>query len=172
MSKLKLAVLYIGVFWLLLMSVASAFAHQQKLAVTTLLFNNRSGLLEVTHKFYLHDAEHAVKDLFSPSANIVSDKLTQTTFIHYVEGQFSVKDLKGKDIALSSVGSEIDGRYFWVYQEVTIPKAIEGIQVSNGALRDLWPSQVNLVNVEGKGALQSLLFEGESDWLTLVLKSK
>jgi hypothetical protein len=41
-------------------STKLAFAHQQKAAETTVLFNKRSGQLEVSHRFYMHDTEHAV----------------------------------------------------------------------------------------------------------------
>ncbi len=33
--------------------------------------------------------------------------------------------------------------------------------MSHGALRDLWPAQVNMVNVEGKGKVKTLTFSGE-----------
>jgi hypothetical protein len=42
-----------------------AFAHQQKAAETTVLFNKKSHKLEVMHRFYLHDTEHAVQHLFN-----------------------------------------------------------------------------------------------------------
>ena len=67
---------------LVLMVVASiglspAFAHQQKAAETTVLFNKRSGELEVTHRFYLHDTEHAVQALFDKNADILDSEKTQ-----------------------------------------------------------------------------------------------
>ena len=36
-------------------------AHEMKSAITKVLFNQRTGNIEVMHRFYVHDAEHAVK---------------------------------------------------------------------------------------------------------------
>ena len=44
--------------------VTSALAHQQRAAITKVLFNKNTGNLEVMHRFFLHDTEHAVQMLF------------------------------------------------------------------------------------------------------------
>ena len=38
------------------------------------------------------------------------------------------------------------------------PPSLEGLKVRHDALRDIWPSQVNTLNVEGKGNLKTLTF--------------
>jgi hypothetical protein len=144
-------------------------AHQQKTAVTTISFNHRVNNIEVMHKFYLHDAEHAVRELFDPSADILSNKATQNTFAEYVQHQFAIETSDGKPLPLNFVGLELDGKYVWVYQETSIPEKMSGLSISNGALQDLWPAQINLVNIEGKGQLQSLLFDKSNSWLTISL---
>ena len=35
----------------------------------------------------------------------------------------------------------------------------------NGALRELWPTQVNMVNIEGMGKVRTLHFSDNNDWL-------
>jgi len=32
-------------------------------------------------------------------------------------------------------------------------------------LRDLWPTQINMVNIEGKGQVKTLYFSDNKDWL-------
>ncbi|WOT06877.1 DUF6702 family protein [Shewanella youngdeokensis] len=152
---------------LLMNTVVSA--HQQKTAITTISFNHRVNNIEVMHKFYLHDAEHAVKDLFDPSADILSNKATQNTFAEYVQQQFGIQKSNGEQLPLSFVGIELDGKYLWIYQEMSIPENLNGLSISNGSLQDLWPSQVNLVNIEGRGEIQSLLFDSSDDVLTISL---
>ncbi|MDG1816469.1 MAG: hypothetical protein P8H22_10245, partial [Glaciecola sp.] len=46
---------------MLSMPVCSVSAHQQKSGLTTVLFNPRTNNIEVMHRVYMHDAEHAVK---------------------------------------------------------------------------------------------------------------
>ncbi|WP_299805103.1 DUF6702 family protein [uncultured Shewanella sp.] len=158
---------FIGLICLFM--VGSSYGHQQKTAVTSVKFNQRLQYIEVMHKFYLHDAEHAVKKLFDPSADILSSAETQQTFAEYVQRHFALKQDNGSSIPLTFVGIEIDGKYLWVYQEKPIPKKLTGLKISNGALHDLWPAQINLVNVEGKGKVKSVLFDSESSWLDVEL---
>ena len=77
----------------------------------------------------------------------------------------TLQTLDGEPLVLKQVGAQVDGKFFWVYQEAPIPAGIEGIKMSNGALRDLWPSQVNMVNVEGKGKIKTLNFAQDDTWL-------
>lgn len=143
----------------------TSFAHQQKAAETTVLFNKRSGHLEVMHRFYLHDTEHAVQALFDKHADILDSKQTQQQFADYVAKQFLAKSLSDKPLTMSSVGFEVDGKFFWVYQETQLPKDLKGIKLYNGALRDLWPTQINMVNIEGRGQVRTLYFSDNKDWL-------
>jgi hypothetical protein len=157
--------LFIFIAFLLLVIANNAFAHQQKAAETTVLFNKRSGQLEVSHRFYMHDTEHAVQSLFDKNADILNLKKTQQQFADYVAKQFLVRTLTGEDLALTSVGYEVEGKFFWVYQETTIPEMLNGVKLYNGALRELWPTQINMVNIEGKGQVRTLYFGEGKDWL-------
>ncbi|KID57581.1 hypothetical protein JF50_10390 [Pseudoalteromonas luteoviolacea] len=148
---------------LLLSTVVSA--HQQKAAETTVLFNKNSGHLEIMHRFYLHDTEHAVQSLFDKKADILNSKATQQQFADYVAKHFQLKALNDQSVELTNVGFEVEGKFFWVYQETTLPKEVQGLKMYNGSLRDLWPAQVNMVNVEGKGKVRTLYFSRNDKWL-------
>ena len=137
---------------------AQATAHQQKAAITTVLFNPRTENIEVMHRFNLHDAEHAVKMLFKKTADILDDQSTQAEFAAYVSERFSLLNAAGDPLGLSLIGFETEGKYFWVYQETDQPPSLEGLKVRHDALRDIWPSQVNTLNIEGKGNLKTLTF--------------
>ncbi|MCQ8890423.1 hypothetical protein NQT72_13010 [Pseudoalteromonas carrageenovora] len=148
-----------------LLVAAPSMAHQLKSSVTTVLFNKRTSNIELMHRFYLHDTEHAVGKLFEGKVDIISNKVDQQRFAKYVESHVALKTLGGETLKLNSVGAQVDGKFFWVYQDAAIPKGIKGIKMSNGALRDLWPSQVNMVNVEGKGKIKTLNFSQDDTWL-------
>ncbi|WP_372762350.1 DUF6702 family protein [Pseudoalteromonas sp.] len=154
--------------WLIIVCVlvaSSAMAHQLKSSVTTVLFNQRTNNIELMHRFYLHDTEHAVATLFNGKIDIISNKQDQQRFAKYVESHVALTTLDGSPLALNFVGAQVDGKFFWVYQEAPIPADIAGIKMSNGALRDLWPAQVNMVNVEGKGKIKTLHFSQDDTWL-------
>lgn len=154
---------------ILLLGVAStAEAHQQKSAITRVLFNERTGHIEVMHRFLLHDAEHAVRKLFNAEADILASESVRERFAAYVGRRFELRaDGRPRDLAL--VGTEIDGRFLWVYQETPIPDALASLTIRHDALRDIWPAQVNLVNVERGKDIRSVTFEGGREQIEIEL---
>jgi hypothetical protein len=142
----------------LLIAAFSAGAHQQKTAISTVLFNPRTENIEIMHRFSVHDAEHAVKQILSKDADIIGSKITQDQFSEYVNHRFNLFDGDNTSLPLKLVGYELDGKFFWVYQETQQPTKLTDLIIRHDALRDLWPSQVNTINVEGKGNLQTLTF--------------
>ncbi|MFQ3251301.1 MAG: hypothetical protein ACI9O6_003148 [Glaciecola sp.] len=147
--------------------VGSASAHQQKTAITTVLYNPRTQNLEVSHRFDLHDAEHAVKQIFDTSADIMSSEKTQSDFAKYVLERFALYNLDKTELALSFVGLELEGKHFWVYQETPAPKNLNGLYIQHNALRDIWHQQTNTINVEGMGDIQTLTFTDNTELLSV-----
>lgn len=147
--------------------VCPVAAHEMNAGLTKVLFNQRSGSIEVMHRFYVHDAEHAVKQLFDKSADLLNSEQTQHIFSQYVSRHFALQQLNGEPIVLTLLGGQLDGRFFWVYQEAPIPADISGLHIKHTALQEIWPAQINSVNVEGKGAIKSLSFNRETHWQLL-----
>lgn len=145
-------------------------AHQQKAAITEILFNPRTGNIEVSHRFLLHDAEHAVRLLFDPKADIISDEQTQDRFARYVTESFDIalpvstsqtsQTDDNRTLALSLVGHEIERQWMWIYQEIAIPEGLNGLEVAQQAMTDLWESQYNTVNIKRNDKVQTLVFVG------------
>lgn len=153
----------------LAMLMGAAFyadAHQLKSAVTTVLFNQHSGHIELMHRYYLHDTEHAIGQLFGRHADIIANKDDQAKFADYVKSNVAIK-INSRAIPLSDVGFEIDGQFLWVYQETPFINDVKTIEMQNSVLRDIWPEQMNLVNVEGLGKVRSMHFDGQDDWLSI-----
>jgi hypothetical protein len=147
--------------------VDSANAHQQKMAITTVFFNPRTNKLEVMHRFDLHDAEHAVKEIFDGDADIIQRKKTQSDFANYVVERFAVYNMQKAELPLSFVGTEIERNYFWVYQETSAPADLAGLYIQHNALRDIWHEQTNTLNVEGMGDIQTLTFTDSTELLSV-----
>lgn len=139
---------------------APASAHQQKAAIIQILFNERSGSLEVAHRFYLHDGEEAVRQLYGPEADIIRSEDTRLKFALEVTREFSLWNSEDQPIELELLGYEMEGSFFWIYQEAVGELDHHMLAVKHEALRSIWPEQINTVNVEGKGPLQTLTFDG------------
>lgn len=157
----------LAALWVAALLVLPTFAHQQKESITRVLFNERTGNIEVMHRFIVHDAEHAVEGLFGEGADLLGNAADRQRFADYVHARFTLTDQDGKRIALTPVGHEIDGAHLWVYAEAPVPETLTALSISHEALRDLWPSQTNLVNVERGGSVKSALFNGSSRDITL-----
>ncbi|MDX1537382.1 DUF6702 family protein [Arsukibacterium sp.] len=142
-------------------------AHEMKTALSKVLFNSRTGNIEVMHRFYVHDAEHGVKQLFDKNADLLNNKQTQQLFNQYVAEHFSLSSLAGEPIALSLVGGQLDGRFYWVYQEAAIVPDLRGLTIQHSSLQQLWPAQVNTVNIEGRGEIRTLSFDNKTTSLQL-----
>lgn len=158
-----------------LLALPSSFAHEQKTAVTRIFFNPVTENIEVMHRFLVHDAEHAAAKVFGVGQDLLESAESRELFSSYVINRFSIEAglSTGESVAieLSYVGAEVDGQFLWVYQETSNIDTIQSFTMVNMALRDVWPDQSNLVNVEREGEVYSVLFDGgaEVKWLDISL---
>ena len=175
-----------------LLVAAPSFAHQQKTAVTRLLFNANSGNLEVMHRLFLHDAEHAASVVFGEKQDLIESADSRALFGSYVVNRFAIAlaDEASTPVELRYLGEEIDGQYLWVYQEAVgfiedfaeqrTGSLVNGSSVNgeerpsalflvNSVLSDVWPEQANLVNVERAGRIASITFAQGADSLLIEL---
>ncbi len=162
----------VSLLTLLMLITSPVAAHQKKTAITTILFNARSGNIEVMHRFLVHDAEHAVKQIreMRTRANILESETTRAAFSQYVAERFFLYDENDALLELTLLGSEIDGSSIWVYQEIPIPERLDALTVWHNALRDIWFEQVNRVNIERNKQTDTLIFEGNVDRLSIDLE--
>lgn len=136
------------------------FAHQQQVSMTTVTFNFRTNSVEIIHRFFAHDTEHAMSIIAGNQADIMFDETVQLRFGRYVSENFQLLDQDKKALPLSLVGVEIDGDVIWVYQETPLPGQLAEITVLNSVLLDILANQVNTVNVECGKELSTLRFSG------------
>ncbi|MCY4265681.1 MAG: hypothetical protein OXE78_12630 [Gammaproteobacteria bacterium] len=150
-------------------------AHQQKAAISRVLFNPTTGNIEVMHRFFVHDAEHAVSLIFGQRQTLMESAESRELFSSYVMNRFAISvmlsDGSTERLPLSYVGEEIDGQFLWVYQEVPQRDGIHSLSIVNLALRDVWPDQSNMVNIEHAGKIQTLTFAGNTEQLKVDLNA-
>jgi hypothetical protein len=175
--SIKSAILTAIAFMLLL--PLHAFGHQQQEAYTSILFNLRTGQLEVQHRFYLHDAEHAAKRVIDKNSDLIQDPVSREAFAYYATATFALRDQDEQALPLSYVGAEADGKYLWVYQETPLTDKMNALGVKMSSLQDIWPSQINHINIEylnsehSKQVRSLRLSDNQAkEWQTLVLTGK
>lgn len=153
----------LSVFLLALFS-HSAFGHKLKSAYSIVLFNERTGYLEVMHRTALHDAEEASAELFRGNADIIEDSHTQGKLARYVTMKFQLKGPDNQTIPLSLVGFQNDAGYFWVYQDYQFSEIPASLAVHQTAFMEVWREQINIVNIEYQGKTKTLTFAGNDAW--------
>ncbi|MEM1133726.1 MAG: DUF6702 family protein [Pseudomonadota bacterium] len=139
---------------LLAMPVA---AHQQKITISTVSHNPRTEMLEVVHRIPLHDAEHALEAQGMRAPDIVTDIESRRAFANYVAENFSISS-RGEVIALTLLGTEIEGGNLIVLQEGTSPGPGAELLVHSQILSNIWSRQENLVNLESGTSVNTLIF--------------
>lgn len=148
---------------LLIVMASSAMAHRAPGSLTTIKWNEASGRTEVIHRIHIHDAEVGVSSSLGITGLSVGDMEGRAHIAIYVEDHFHItKD--ERTLTLELVGAELSGNYILVYQE-HIGHLPQSIVIQNSILRDAFPTQVNQVNIEDNGVVQSLLFSADVDRL-------
>jgi hypothetical protein len=148
----------------LLCFTGAANAHQQKEAYTSIVFNQRTGMLEIQHRFYLHDAEHAAQRVIDKNADLIGDPVSREAFAYYAISTFSIQDQQQQPLTLTYVGTELQGKYLWVYQETLITADMEGFYLKMTALQEMWPEQTNHINVERNKHVTSARLHIADSW--------
>lgn len=150
-------------------------AHQLKEAYSTLKYNSNTNSLEIEHRFYVHDSEHALSKVFSKPVDLHKDAESKALFEQYILSHFSLW-INDELIQPDTVGSDVERKYFWVYQEVPLSKdfpatAIETMTLEMTALQDVWKKQLNYINVELNDKTQSVRLSFEKPKQTIAIKN-
>ena len=147
---------------------ALSYADRQPGSLSTIKANHETGNIEIIHRLHNHDAELGIIAA-QRDKTLTLDKLVgRATLALYVEERFIVAALKddgiGAPLDLELIGAELDGEFVLIYQEFR-GKLPPGIAVRNDILRDVFPEQVNHVNIATGGEVHSLTFQGDDEWL-------
>lgn len=134
----------------------SAFAHREPGILTTIEWNNSIERTEIIHRIHTHDAELGVAMVDNLPLLSVGNTEGMARIALYVENHFSILNEEGSlDIEL--VGAELIGDYIFVYQEWIDPLSTN-IFIKNEILREIYPLQINQVNIISEGNIRTLTF--------------
>ncbi len=139
----------------LIICATTVWGHQQKEAYTAIKPNPNSGMTEIIHRFYLHDAEHGFSSILDKSIVLSESQSMQRKFAEYVIESFQLSIDDNETITLDTVGFEVEGRYIWVYQE-TGQKLPCQVNVTMTAFHDVWEKHINQVNFEWPAGVKAV----------------
>ncbi|RSK45723.1 DUF6702 family protein [Hymenobacter perfusus] len=150
---------------LLLLTLSLAvWAHTYHASILELRFNPEKQRLEMALKIFIDDLE---KDLSKGKAVPVrTDQLSRAQLNPLLQDllrrSVQLSRTAGKPLPLTLVGLQKETDAYWVYFTAPLPATATGITLRHQLLLDIFPDQMNIVNLDAKGRKQSLLFrEGE-----------
>jgi len=146
---------------------ALSYADHQPGSLSTIKLGRESGHFEIIHRLHNHDAELGIIAASGDKSVTLDRLIGRAQLALYVEERFIVASVSdagvGAPLDLELIGAELDGEYILVYQEFhgELPSRIV---VRDDILRDVFPEQVNQVNISAGGDVRSLIFRGDDDW--------
>lgn len=154
---------------------ALGFAHRLPGSLSTIKKSPTGNTFEIIHRLHNHDAELGIATVLGLRDVSLENLEARAQLALYVEERFVIARYEngaiGTPLSLELIGAELDGEYVLVYQEYAGDLPAE-IAVRNDILRDVFPAQVNQVNVSAGGKVRSLTFGDDDAWLTLRLEEK
>ena len=145
-----------------LAAAVSANAHRAPGSLTSVRWNAQSGKTEIVHRLHSHDAELGVGTIVGITDLSVLSLEGRAYIALYVEERFTIAGPDGR-LNLDLIGAELAADHVLVYQEW--PGRLTGkIRVRDDILRDVFPAQVNQVNIDDGGTVRTLAFAGDDGW--------
>lgn len=143
-----------------LLLAAPLMAHQQKITITTVAHNPRTGMIEIMHQVPVHDAEHALRFQGDKAPDIIGSAESREAFARYVMRRFLLA-VNGEIVSPAYVGSEITGGSLWVYQEAPapVPAGEARVRVNSQIFTEVWARQENRVNIGGGTRVETFIFK-------------
>lgn len=149
---------------------AIADAHRMPGSISTVKWNTAGDSIEIIHRLHAHDAELGLATVLGESRFSLETLIGRAQLALYVEERFSLAAQAGGQpggrLPLELLGAELDGEFVLVYQEFAgeLPKSLA---IRNDILRDVFPGQVNHVNVATDGPVRSVTFSNDDVWQLL-----
>lgn len=148
-----------------------AFAHKQKIATTEILINDRSGFIEVSHRFVLHDAEDAIIAQTGQAGDLIANEDDRMAFADYVAETFGLQTFGFAPRHLTLLGAEVAEGNLFVYQEMPIG-AYPGIMlITHQTMMDIWPQQTNAVIIKQGPKVRTVTFRRNDPQQLILFKA-
>lgn len=138
----------------------SVSAHRAKAALTIAEYNADTRNFEVTHQLHLHDAQFALNRIVGNPQASIFDLEQQAELLLHLGEQFEMRSAQ-HDIKLNPLGAEIDGDHLYLFYESAPLEPPKTIRVRHDLLRDIFPDQINQINVTIGPVLRTLILNEE-----------
>lgn len=145
----------------LVCAASAAHAHNFHAGITDISFNARTGSTELVHTYMAHDVDALLTNMFQRQFDL-SQPDDQEVFRKYVEDHFWLLGADKQKLPLHWVGMTADAQSVIVFQEVAQTPLSKAALLHDEVLIDFLPDEVNTVNIDEKGGVHTLSFDGRT----------
>lgn len=146
-------------FIVLMPLLAFTGAHKFYVSATDIEYNEENRSLQIISHVFIDDLEKLLKERYSEELFLLKkgEHPQADRFIErYLRDKLKIK-VNGKEVELNYLGKEYDNDELLLYIEGIHVAPIHNIFVENAVLTDIFPEQKNVIKVEYKGVIKSLL---------------
>ena len=158
-------------FWLfgllLLLGSAGPARHAYHATITELRYNSEKKQVELAIKVFIDDFEQALSKGQSAHVSLASNPLALPLTENYLRRTVTLKTPTGSPLPLQFLGMQPEKDAYWLYCKVVAPRPLTGLQLRQAVLLDVFPDQMNIVNVEAGVKKLSALFRAGHEQETL-----
>jgi hypothetical protein len=143
-------------------------AHKFYVSLAQADYNSETKTLEVAIRMFADDLELALKKRERRAVNLDTTPDVAKTIRAYLQEHFEVRGRDGKVRELKWVGMESSVDSTWVYIEIPLGEDVEGAEIRNRILLDLYQEQVNTTIVKADDKQYTFAFRnGDEAWRTI-----
>ena len=144
---------------LLLLTPLLALAHAYHASIAELRYNPAKRQVEISIKVFIDDLEKALSQDQLTAVHL-DEPRAQALAAAYLQRSLRVGTKPGEALPLQFVGMQAEQDAYWLHARVSLPagRPLTGLRLRHTLLLDLFPDQMNIVNLEAGGKKQSALF--------------
>lgn len=146
-----LAALFLGL-------TAVVHAHALKLSVTEAVFNRDTGRLELAVRLFADDFEEALTKEAGRRVPVDKPELLNPAADAYLRKHLRVTSADGEARQLVWSGVEVTATHVWLYADVALPGGVVGATFAVTFMHDLYPDQLNSLQLRDGDFKQALIF--------------
>jgi len=132
-------------------------AHRYHTSVTRLEYNAEDHMVEITVQTFADDIEAALKRSGASNVSLDSRKSNELV-LEYLRKVFEIRTGEAR-LELEWIGMELKGHSVWIYLQAKASNGLSNASLRNNLLFEVFPDQVNIVNVIRDGKRASLVFK-------------
>lgn len=128
-------------------------------------YNEKEHSLQIISRVFIDDLEKLLQTRYDESIRLTKngDSEKVSDYIKKYLGQKIKVELDGKPYKLKYIGKEYENDMLLFYLEIVDVPEFKKIGIKNAVLTDMFSEQKNLVHVEYKGEIKSLILTNGKD---------